>query len=64
MCLTLLGGGGGSRPSQTMSDFWPDFFLQTAPKQLKFIAFRRIIRPLGMAVLVITGGPARIFQKF
>ena len=32
MCLTLLGGGGGSRPSQTMSDFWPDLFLETAPK--------------------------------
>ena len=31
MCLTLLGGGGGSRPSQTMSDFWPDMFLETAP---------------------------------
>ena len=31
MCLTLLGGGGGSRPSQTMSDFWPDLFLETAP---------------------------------
>ena len=33
MCLTLLGGG-GSRPSQTMSAFWPDLFLRTAPKYI------------------------------
>ena len=27
----FTGGRGGSRPSQTMSDFWPDFFLETTP---------------------------------
>ena len=32
MCLTLLGGRGGGSAESDMSDFWPDFFLQMAPK--------------------------------
>ena len=36
MCLTLLGGGVSAESD--MSDFWPDFFLQTAPKLACFLA--------------------------
>ena len=54
----FTGGRGGSRPSQTMSDFWPDLFLMTTPKPgfLFFFIFFRVLLILVLRWVLARGG--------